>query len=146
MRQRSSASATTRRAFVNGTAAATVGAVGGTLGFSRLAAAQFDPAKALTQTAAFKINPEKETEALALLATLAKAVEDNEPGVLAYIAHRSQSDPTQLLFFEVYADEEALRAHGQAPHMAPIRQAFGAGVFQGPLEIVKLDRVGGFWR
>lgn len=125
--------------------ASTVG-VAGALGFSRLAAAELDPATAITQTAAFNINPERETEALELVRTLTQAVEENEPGVLAYIAHRSQQDPNRLVFFEVYADAEALQAHSQAPHLAPLRQAFGAGVFSGPLEITKLTRVGGYWR
>jgi len=135
-----------RRALMSGVAATAAGVAAGVLGFSRPAAAQLDPSKAVTQTASFKINAERETEALALLATLTKAVEENEPGVLAYVAHRSQADPSLLVFFEVYADGEALRAHGQAPHLAPLRQAFASGIFQGPLEIVKLDRIAGFWR
>lgn len=139
-------SETSRRALMGSAVAATAGMAAGTLGFSRPALAQVDPSKAVTQTASFKMSPEKETEALALLATLTKAVEENEPGVLAYIAHRSQSDSTQIVFFEVYADAEALQSHGQAPHLAPLRQAFGSGIFQGPLEIVKLDRLAGFWR
>jgi quinol monooxygenase YgiN len=136
----------TRRQLLKGGAAAAAVATGGTLGFSRLASAQFDPATAVTQTAAFAIDPEREEEALELLRTLTAAVEANEPGVLAYIAHRSQQEPNRIVFFEVYADAEAVAAHGQAPHLAPLRQAFGAGVFKGPLELTKLDRLSGFWR
>lgn len=141
-----SQSNSSRRDFLGAGLGASGLGVAAALGFSRPAAAQVDPETAVTQTAAFKINPEKEAEAIELLRTLTEAVEANEPGVLAYIAHRSQQDPSRLVFYEVYADAEALRAHGQAPHLAPLRQAFGAGVFEGPLEITRLTRVGGYWR
>jgi quinol monooxygenase YgiN len=138
----------TRRAALGGGAALAVGA----LGFTRLAAAEgTDLSKAITQTAAFRIDAAREAEALAALAELAKAVEEKEPGVLAYVPHRVASDPTQVVFFEVYADEAAMQAHGQQPHLAKLREHFGAGLFkpyaEGKfVEIVKLDRIAGFWR
>lgn len=138
---------TTRRDAMRGAAVAAVAGIG----FSRLAGAEADASKILTQTAAFRIDPAKETEAIAALTELAKAVQEKEPGVLAYIPHRVNSDPTQIMFFEVYADEAAMKNHGQQPHLAKLRELFQSGVFKPfaegkPVEVVKLDRIAGFSR
>jgi quinol monooxygenase YgiN len=139
----------TRRDALRGAAVAAIAGIG----FSRLAAAAegADTAKMITQTAAFRMDPAREAEALAALAELAAAVEANEPGLLAYIPHRVAADPTQVVFFEVYADEAALQSHGQQPHVAKLREHFGAGLFkpyaEGKfVEIVKLERIAGFCR
>ena len=135
-----------RRSFLQ-TAATAGGAM--VFGFSRGArAAEGD---SITQTARFRLNPEKADEAVALLEELCGAVEEHEPGVLAYICHRSAADPSELLFFEVYENGEALMAHGQTEHLGKLRMAFGQGVFlplsaETPLEIVRLNRVAGFSR
>jgi len=138
---------TTRRDALRGAAVATLAGIG----FTRLAFAEGDAAKVITQTAAFRIDPAKETEALAALTELAKAVEEKEPGVLAYIPHRVAGDATQIVFFEVYADEAAVKNHGTQPHLAKLGEMFRAGVFKPfaegkPVEIVKLDRIAGFSR
>lgn len=70
-------------------------------------------------------------------------MEENEPGVLAYICHRSVKNPDEIVFFEVYKDEEALKAHGKTPHMGKMRMAF-ATLFRPPLEVTRLDRIRGF--
>jgi quinol monooxygenase YgiN len=139
---------TTRRDALRGAAAAAIAGIG----FSRLAFAQgADASTMITQTAAFRIDPAREAEAIAALTELAKAVEANEPGVLAYIPHRVAADPSQVVFFEVYADEAAMTNHGQQPHLAKLRDHFMAGLFKPyaegkPVEIVKLDRIAGFSR
>lgn len=116
------------------------------VGFNRLAhAAETETDKTITQIAKFKLNLEKEDEGIKALEDLCAAVEENEPGVLAYICHRSAKKPDELVFFEVYKDEEALKAHGATPHIGKIRTKFGS-VFLPPLEITRLDRVGGFAR
>ena len=130
----------TRRGFC----AATAGMA--TLGFNRLAsAADGDTAAPITQLAKFKLNMENEAEGLQALKDLCAAVEANEPGVLAYICHRSAKSPDELVFFEVYKDDEALKAHGRTPHMAKMRMAF-ATLFRPPLEVTRLERIGGFAR
>ena len=133
----------TRRVALAGGAA---GAAAALFGFTRRAAAQGDPAQRIVQTARFKLNAEKAEEGLAALRELTEAVQANEPGVLAYLAYRSQTDPTDLFFFEIYADQEALAAHGQTPHIAELRALFASGVLQPPVEIVRMDPVGGFYR
>lgn len=138
---------TTRRDALRGAAVATL--VG--IGFTRLANASGDASKMITQTASFRIDGAREADAIAALTELAKAVEEKEPGVLAYIPHKMASDPTMVMFFEVYADDAAMQAHGQQPHLAKLREHFGAGLFkpyaEGKfVEVVKLDRIAGFSR
>ncbi|HEV3137567.1 MAG TPA: putative quinol monooxygenase [Pirellulales bacterium] len=117
-----------------------------TIGFSRLAvAAEGETGPMITQLAKFKLNMEKEADGLQALKELCTAVEENEPGVLAYICHRSVKNPDELVFFEVYKDEDALKAHGKSPHMGKMRTAF-ATLFRPPLEVTRLDRIGGFAR
>ncbi len=117
-----------------------------TFGFSRLAvAAEGDSGKVITQLAKFKLNMDKEAEAIAALKELCAAVEKNEPGVLIYLCHRMAKKPDELVFFEVYKDEEAFKAHGKSAHLANLRKSF-ATLFRLPLEVTRLDRVGGFAR
>ncbi len=118
----------------------------GAIGFNRLASAQGDPSQYITQTASFGIGEGKEAEAVAAVEELVAAVEKAEPGVLAYIAHRPSDGSSKLFFFEIYENEAALAAHGQQPHLAKMGQAFQAGVFTGPVDIVKMDRIAGFSR
>lgn len=139
-------SGNTRREFVKGTAAAGVAAAVAGMGFNRMASAA-EHENVITQTASFKFNPDKKDEAVEALQELANAVKENEPGVLAYIPHLHENDDThEVVFFEVYKDAEALQKHGQQPHLAKIRPLFASGVFVPPLEIKRLERVGGFTR
>jgi autoinducer 2-degrading protein len=130
----------TRRTFC----AATAGAAA--FGFNRFAAgAEPETGKVITQLAKFKLKTEKETEAIGALKELCAAVEKNEPGVLIYICHRAAKKPDEIVFFEVYKDEAALKAHGQTPHMAKLRKVF-TNFFQFPLEVARLDRIAGYAR
>ena len=133
---------TTRREFV--AAGATVAAAM-TFGFNRMAQADSHESTAITQIVKFKINMDNEESAIKALQDMTKAVEETEPGVLVYIAHRSKADPTEVVFFEVYADEEAVKAHQGTPHMNAMRTGFTTN-FKPPLNIQALDRVSGFAR
>jgi quinol monooxygenase YgiN len=116
------------------------------IGFSRLAtAADAESDETITQIAKFKLNLDNKEEGLQALKDLCAAVEENEPGVLAYICHQSAKNPDELVFFEVYENEDALKAHGKTPHIGKLRMVFGK-YFRPPLEITRLDRVGGFAR
>jgi quinol monooxygenase YgiN len=115
-------------------------------GFNRLAAAaDTDGGKVISQIAKFKLNMDKEAEAIATLKELCAAVEKNEPGVLVYLCHRGTKKPDEVVFFEVYKDEDALKAHGKSPHLAKLRKGF-ANLFRPPVDITRLDRIGGFAR
>jgi quinol monooxygenase YgiN len=40
-----------------------------------------------------------------------------EKGTLQYVLHRSQDDSSKFLFYEKYADKEALDFHGATPYL-----------------------------
>jgi quinol monooxygenase YgiN len=42
----------------------------------------------------------------------------NEPGTLLYVMNRAKDDPDKFWFAELYADEDALTAHGASEAMA----------------------------
>ncbi|HEY8491879.1 MAG TPA: putative quinol monooxygenase [Dehalococcoidia bacterium] len=61
-------------------------------------------------TATLKAQPGKEGELEAVLRRLVEHTQ-GEDGTLAYALHRSAEDPTVYLFYERYADQEALQRH-----------------------------------
>ncbi len=99
-----------------------------------------------TRLAQFKIRPGKEAEAEKALSEMVAAVEANEPGALAYIAHRSQKEPTEITFFEVYADAEAASAHKKTPHYATLQRSLTQLADLSTVKIVRLERIAGFAR
>jgi quinol monooxygenase YgiN len=115
-------------------------------GFNRLAvAADTESGKVISQIAKFKLNMDKEAEAIATLKELCAAVEKNEPGVLVYLCHRATKKSDEVVFFEVYKDEESYKAHSKSPHLAKLRKSF-ARLFRLPVDVARLDRVAGFAR
>ena len=132
----------TRREFV--AASAGLAAVAA-FGFNRIAQAD-DGDELITQIVKFKIKEGQEDGAVELLQTLTAAVEKEEPGVLAYIAHRSKNDPSEVVFFEIYKDQAALTAHGSTPHMAELGPKFAEFFDLQSFDVKPLDRVGGFTR
>jgi len=93
-----------------------------------------------------KMQAGKEDEAWERLKKMAEAVRAQEPGALAYLFHRAQEDPSQLVLFEVYADDAALQAHTQTPHMAGLRSVFGELFDLTQMKVERLERVAGFVR
>ena len=75
----------------------------------RSSASEVGAGKTVSQIARFKLVPAQEEKALAALREMCAAVEKNEPGVLAYLCHRSEKKHDELVFFEVYRDEAALK-------------------------------------
>jgi quinol monooxygenase YgiN len=99
-----------------------------------------------TILARFNVAPGKEAEAEEAIKTMASSVESSEPGALAYIFHRNQKDPTEITVFEIYADDEARRAHRDTEHMAAFRGYFGSLFDEATVKIDRLDRIAGFSR
>jgi quinol monooxygenase YgiN len=62
--------------------------------------------------ATIKVKQDKVDEARKFLADLARSVQQDEPGTLAYVAHQRKDDPTTFVFYEKYADDEAFATHG----------------------------------
>ena len=90
-----------------------------------------------------KIRDGKDEEALAKVTALAEAVQANEPGTLAYIVHRSQEDPSEIVIFEHYADDAALKSHGHTAHMGAMRENFADSFDPAGIEVERLARIGG---
>ena len=51
-----------------------------------------------------------------LVAETIEAIKTNEPGTLVYASHLVDGQPLQRIFYELYHDEDAFRAHEAAPH------------------------------
>jgi (4S)-4-hydroxy-5-phosphonooxypentane-2,3-dione isomerase len=66
----------------------------------------------------------KGDELLAAFGPLLEQVE-NEPGTLLYLMNRSQDDPDQFWFSELYTDEDAFAAHSGSDAMAKAAPTLG---------------------
>ena len=51
-----------------------------------------------------------------LVAETIEVIKTAEPGTLVYASHLVDGQPLQRIFYELYRDEAAFKAHGQAPH------------------------------
>jgi quinol monooxygenase YgiN len=100
----------------------------------------------ITILARIKVKPGNEAEAEQAASDMAAAVEANEPGALAYLMHRNQKDPTDIIVVEVYADDEAFSAHGQTAHMAALRSTLARVADLSAIKIERLERFAGFVR
>ena len=96
----------------------------------------------VTVMARLKIQAGKESAFEGAARELLAHVKQNEPGTLTYILHRSTADPTEYVYYEVYADQGALAAHGSSE---PMQKFFGAigGMVAGRPEITLYDEVAG---
>lgn len=83
----------------------------------------------------------KEDEFKAAGAEMVAAVKANEAGrTLQYSLTQNIKTPTEFVFVEAYADDEALAAHGKTPHMAAFGGKIG-GLLAGRPEITRLTPV-----
>jgi quinol monooxygenase YgiN len=74
------------------------------------------PKEGIILTAIVKAKPGQEEAVKEVLLGMVEPTR-KEPGCLCYNLHQSKSDKTQFLFYEQWANKEALDAHGQTPHM-----------------------------
>ncbi len=70
---------------------------------------------AVVLVARWVANEGEEERVLAVLEQLAPASRA-EPGCLHYQPCRDREDPRRFLIFEIYADDEAVRAHSESEH------------------------------
>lgn len=47
---------------------------------------------------------------------------DNEPGCRQFDLSIAKDDPNTVVFYEVYADDAALKAHGESPSLKTFRE------------------------
>lgn len=76
----------------------------------------------------------------AAFAELAAKVRANEPGNHAYQLCKSRTEPNTYKVLELYADEDALKAHGASEHFKASGPALGA-VLAGRPDVEYLDGV-----
>ena len=93
-----------------------------------------------------KMKVGKEDEALAKMRGMAEQVQANEPGALVYTFHRLQDDPSEIVFWEAYADDDAFKAHMGTPHMSEMRTFFPELFDPTTVKLERLERVAGFVR
>ena len=99
-----------------------------------------------TIIATIKIKEGKEDAALEALKKMAEGVEANEPGTLAYVIHKSIDDPSKIVFFELYEDDDAAKAHSGGDSMKAFQSGF-ADIFDvSQVKIERLERVAGVLR
>ncbi len=99
-----------------------------------------------TIIARIKIKEGKEDAALQALKKMAEGVEANEPGTLAYVIHRSMDDPSEVVFFELYQDDEAAKAHSGGDSMKAFQSGFAEIFDVSQVKIERLERVAGVLR
>jgi quinol monooxygenase YgiN len=99
------------------------------------------PAKAqtntITLTAKLTIKAGKEKEFETLMKGIVPKVRQ-EPGNLAYTMCRSKENPRLFLFFEEYADQKAIQAHGQ--HLKELGVDL-SGFLDGPVAAEYYDKI-----
>ena len=93
-----------------------------------------------------KMRPGNEEAALHKMRSMVDSVKAAEPGALAYVLHRSKDDPSEVVLYEAYKDDDIFQAHMQTPHMAEMRAAFGDLFDTTSVKLERLDEVAGFMR
>lgn len=93
-----------------------------------------------------RMKPGKEDGAIAAFRKMVESVQAQEPDTLLYAFHRRQDDPSEIVFWESYADDAAFQTHMGTPHMGEMRAAFGELFDTSTVKLERLDRVAGFAR
>ena len=125
--------------------ATAIAATAGGLGFFRAHAASSDSSQWITVTATRILNTDDPEAVIEGARELVSEVEAKEPGVIAYICNRGYENPNELMFFEIYENEEATVIHQQTEHIAKYREII-AGKTEGDMEVVLYQGVNGFHR
>jgi quinol monooxygenase YgiN len=81
-------------------------------------------------TVRLRFSSEDHDEIVQIFRELARATRQ-EPGCINYVPHWVQSDPSTVVVYEQYRDEEAVEYHRASPHFA--KYAIG-GLFQKMLD------------
>jgi len=96
----------------------------------------------VTVIATLKVKPGNEAAFERAARDMITHVKANEPGTLTYLLHRSSGDPTEFVFYETYADQEAFATHGGSEQM---KKFFGVagGLLDGRPEIKMYEQIDG---
>ncbi|WP_310498557.1 putative quinol monooxygenase [Sandarakinorhabdus sp.] len=90
--------------------------------------------------ATLRIQDGKTEEFEGVFTALAAQVRAAEPGNIAYQLCRSRTEPGTYKVLEIYADADALKAHGASDHFKAAGPALG-GVLAGRPDVEYLDCV-----
>lgn len=82
------------------------------------------PAAQVIVAATVQVKPESQDEALAAITTAIEATH-GEDGCVAYALHRDRDEPTRFVIIEKWATPEALKEHGETPHLQALFGALG---------------------
>ena len=88
--------------------------------------------------AIFKVKEDKVAETKRFVKHMAADVLAKEKGALAYLPHQRKDDPTTFVFYEKYASDADLAAHGK--NLAEVGAQFGA-LLAGAPQILYLEEV-----
>ncbi len=80
------------------------------------------PTNSFVVVAHFRAKPGKENDLERLLLSLVEPTRQ-EQGCLRYDLHRDEQDPSQFLFYEIWADREAWDAHMLSAHLKAFKPA-----------------------
>lgn len=99
----------------------------------------------LTVVAKLQAAPGKEDQLRAALEKMVAAVKEHEKGrAVAYSVHVSQDDPATFMFYEQYADQDAMEAHRTTEHMGWLNAAIRDGqLLAGRPVIERYTKIGG---
>lgn len=87
--------------------------------------------------ASFPIDPDRRSEALALVEDLVEA-SNEEDGVIDYRAATDVEDGNTVRFFERYEDETAFEAHADSDHFAAFQERL-PDLLGGAPEVTRFD-------
>ncbi len=105
-----------RRTLLAGGAAAAAWPLLGGTAFAADASDDAIPKDAVILTARVKAKAGKEKEVKKALAAMVGPTR-KEKGCIHYILQQAADDKTLFMFYEVWASRDALKKHGQTPHM-----------------------------
>ena len=74
------------------------------------------PDGGIVLVAQLQVKAGKEDEAKEVLFAMVGPTR-KEPGCICYNLHQAKDDKTKFMFYEQWASQEALKAHGKTPHM-----------------------------
>lgn len=83
--------------------------------------------------------PGKRDDLVAVLTKMLPAVQE-EPGTLTYIMHTCEAQPDAVIFYESYADADAMKAHSRSDAMRAAGKEM-AGILAGAPEITVLEEI-----
>ncbi|HET8626350.1 MAG TPA: putative quinol monooxygenase [Thermomicrobiales bacterium] len=84
-----------------------------------------------------QVRPERREDFLKAAEEDGRGSREDEPGCLRFDVLEDEADPNHFFYYEVYRDEAAFKAHGEAPHYQVWRAAVESGVLAGPAHITR---------